>query len=114
MLFFNFLVQWQKNNGSFDPDRLERSVKLRDEIQSPAEIIDNWPEDQIVKISDSIYHYPDRLGLIEDRSDSGFDLKIVTEYGLGDTSDHDYSDLISVDLAGSEMIKMQQFIDNEG
>ena len=34
--------------------------------------------------------------------------------GLGDTSDHDYSDLISVDLAGSEMIKMQQFIDNEG
>ena len=114
LLFFNFLVQWQKNNGSFDPDRLERSVKLRDEIQSPAEIIDNWPEDQIVKISDSIYHYPDRLGLIEDRSDSGFDLKIVTEYGLGDTSDHDYSDLISVDLAGSEMIKMQQFIDNEG
>ena len=114
LLFFNFLVQWQKNNGSFDPDRLERSVKLRDEIQSPAEIIDNWPEDQIVKISDSIYHYPDRLGLIEDRSDSGFDLKIVTEYGLGDTSVHDYSDLISVDLAGSEMIKMQQFIDNEG
>lgn len=67
-----------------------------------------------MKISDSIYHYPDRLGLIEDRSDSGFDLKIVTEYGLGDTSVYDYSDLISVDLAGSEMIKMQQFIDNKG
>lgn len=112
--FFNFLVQWQKRNGSFDPDKLERSVKLRDEIKSPAEIIEDWPDDRVVKISDSIYHYPDRLGLIEDRSDSGFDLKIITEYGLGDVSDHDYNDLISVDLAGSEMIKIQQFLDNEG
>lgn len=97
----------------FDPDKLERSVKLRDEIKSPAEIIENWPDNRVIKISDAIYHYPDRLGLIEDRSEDGFQLKILTEYGLGDVSDHEYNDLISVDLAGSEMRKMQQFFDNE-
>ena len=46
--------------------------------------------------------------------DDGFDLKITTEYAVGDVSDHDYEDVISVDLAGSEMIRMQKFLDNRG
>lgn len=110
--YFNYLVEWQKKNNSFDPDHLERSVNIAGTIPSPAEVIEDWPLDRAVKISDAIYHYPDRVGLIADRTESSFDLKILSEYDMGETSDHDYEDLISVDLAGSEMIKMQQILDN--
>lgn len=109
--YFNYLVDWQKNNGSFDPDHLERSVNLH-EIKSLAEVIEDWPENKVIKISDSIYHYPDRLGFISSYDDTGFDLKIATEYVADDVSDHEYEDLISIDLAGSEMIRMQKFIDS--
>lgn len=112
--YFNYLVNWQKENGSFDPDHLEHSVNLQGEIRSIPEVIEEWPEDKIIKVSDSIYHYPDRLGLISSYNDDGFDLKIATEYAVGDVSDHDYEDVISVDLAGSEMIRMQKFLDNRG
>lgn len=111
--YFNFLVDWQQKNHSFDPYNLERSINLRGEIKPIAEVIQNWPVDQVIKISDSIYHYPDRLGLINDCSDNGFDLKILTEYDLGEVSDHHYEDLISVDLAGIDMIKMQNFIEQK-
>lgn len=86
----------------------------RGEIRSIPEVIEEWPEDKIIKVSDSIYHYPDRLGLISSYNDDGFDLKIATEYAVGDVSDHDYEDVISVDLAGSEMIRMQKLLDNRG
>lgn len=49
-----------------------------------------------------------------DRNTESFDLRILTEYNLGDISDHEYDDLISVDLAGSDMIKMQRFIEYDG
>lgn len=110
--YFNYLVDWQKKNGSFDPDHLEHSVNLQGEIKSIAEVIEEWPEGKVIKISDSIYHYPDRLGLISSYNDNGFDLKIATEYATGDISDHEYEDLISIDLAGSEMIRMQKFLDS--
>lgn len=112
--YFNYLVEQQKNNGSFDPDHLERSINLNDDLPSLAEIIEDWPQDRVIKISDSIYHYPDRLGLIENCSDEGFDLRIMSEYDLGETSDHNYEDLISVDLAGSDMKRMQKYIDYGG
>ena len=112
--YFNYLVKWQKKNNSFDPDHLERSINLRGEIKSPTEVIENWPDDRVVKISDSIYHYPDRLGLVTERTEEGFDLKILTEYNLGDISDHNYDDLISVDLVSSDMIKMERFVNYLG
>lgn len=93
---------------------LERSINLRGEIKSPTEVIENWPDDRVVKISDSIYHYPDRLGLVTERTEEGFDLKILTEYNLGDISDHNYDDLISVDLVSSDMIKMERFVNYLG
>lgn len=112
--YFNYLVDWQQKNHSFDPDNLERSINLHGEIKSIAEVIQEWPEDRVIKISDSIYHYPDRLGLIQDCNDESFDLKILTEYNLSETSDHNYEDLISVDLAGSDMLKMQKYIERNG
>lgn len=112
--YFNYLIKWQKKNNSFDPDYLEHSINLSGEIKSSAEIIEEWPHDRVIKICDSIYHYPDRLGLVVDRNTESFDLRILTEYNLGDISDHEYDDLISVDLAGSDMIKMQRFIEYDG
>lgn len=111
--YFNYLVNWQQKNNSFDPDYLERSVNLSGPIKPIAEIIENWSDDHVIKISDSIYHYPDRLGLIVDRENDGFNLKILTEYDVGEISDHKYDDIISVDLAGSDMLKMQRFIDHK-
>lgn len=110
--YFNYLVDWQQKNHSIDPDNLEHSVNLHGEIKSIADVVQDWPKDRVIKISDSVYHYPDRLGLIKDCSDEGFDLKILTEYNSGEISDHNYEDLISVDLAGSDMIKMQNFIEH--
>lgn len=112
--YFNYLVDWQKQNDSFDPDHLEHSVNLQGDIKSIPEVIENWQEDKVIKISDSIYHYPDRLGLISSYNGDGFDLKITTEYAMDDISDHEYEDVISIDLAGSEMIRMQKFLDNRG
>lgn len=111
--YFSFLVEWQQKNASFDPARLERSINLQGEIKSITEVIANWPTDRVIKISDSIYHYPDRLGLVRDYDDRNFNLKILTEYDLDEVSSHNYDDVISVDLAGIDMIKMQKFIEQK-
>lgn len=112
--YFNYLVEWQKKNKSFDPDHLERSVNVAGTIKSPKEVVEDWPRNRVVKISDAIYHYPDRLGLIADYTEDGFDLKILTEYNLGEISDHAYEDIVSVDLVGSDMKRMQNFLDYGG
>ncbi|MCZ2946972.1 hypothetical protein NYY74_18015, partial [Acinetobacter baumannii] len=42
--YFNYLVNWQQKNHSFDPDNLERSLNLNGPIKSITEVIETWPD----------------------------------------------------------------------
>lgn len=95
----NFIVYESKKNGYFDLYQL---------LSSPIEILDfstiikGMQINQIVSVND--YYYDNQnIGFLKQKLDNKFKLQNFDDYQLGNESEFEYEDLVSVDLASSQI-----------